>query len=136
MVGDIWRSFRRVPMWVQVWIMVFLVPANILPLAFLDAPYGLWVAVLSIGGMLPNLFIMIAERGVSKRMALPHLIIWTPLVIGIGWLLLSFGPLASGQVLETNWWRGLAVVFLVDLLSLMFDYVDGWKWWRGDRAVA
>lgn len=81
MVRDIWNSFRRLPGWVQVWVGLILVPVNCLPLLFLDAHLGVWVAAFSIGGMLPNLPIMVRDRGLSKRMALPHVVIWPSVVI-------------------------------------------------------
>ncbi len=130
MVVEIWQSFRRIPLWVQIWVAVILVPVNLLPLAFVNEPYGLWVAVLSIGGMLPNLPIMMLERGLSKRMALPHLVIWTPLVVLVGWILLS------DQVLSDGYRWMLIALLLVDLVSLAFDYVDAAKWQAGDRGVA
>jgi hypothetical protein len=130
MIVEIWQSFRRMPLWVQFWVLVVLAPANLMPLAFVSEPYGLWVAALSVGGMLPNLPIMLLERGLSKRMALPHLLIWTPLVILVGWLLLSDQDLSDG-------FRTMLIALLiVDLVSLAFDYVDAWKWKQGDRASA
>lgn len=114
----------------QIWVIVILVPANLLPLAFVSEPYGLWVAVLSVGGMMPNLPIMLMERGLSKRMALPHVVIWTPLVVLIGWLLLS------DQILNDGYRWMLIALLIVDLVSLAFDYVDAAKWRAGDRDVA
>lgn len=130
MVVEVWKSFRRMPLWVQFWVLVILAPVNLMPLAFFSEPYGMWVAILSVGGMLPNLPIMLMERGLSKRMALPHLVIWTPLVILIGWLLLS------DQVLSEGFRTMLIALLIVDLVSLAFDYVDAVKWWSGDRHVA
>lgn len=130
MIVAIWQSFRRTPLWVQFWIVVILVPVNLLPLAFWGEPYSGWIAVLSVGGMLPNLFIMMAERGLSKAMALPHLVIWTPLVLLLGGLLQTDMGVSDG-------FRNLLIaVFVVDLVSLAFDFTDAWKWWRGDRAIA
>jgi hypothetical protein len=70
-----------------------------------------------------NLPIMLMERGFSRTMALPHVVLWTPLV------LLLIGRLEEGGAL-------VALILLVDVVSLAFDYVDAVKWWRGDRAVA
>jgi hypothetical protein len=130
MIADIWRSFRRMPLWVQIWVAFFLVPANLLPLLFLGEPLAFWVAGLSVGGMLPNLAIMIAERGLSKRMALPHVLIWTPLVILVGWMLLA------GGARDGSFYAVLMVVLVIDLISLAFDYSDLMKWRNGDREIA
>lgn len=127
---DIWNSFRRIPGWVQIWVALILVPANLLPLLFLDQPLVGWVAALSVGGVLPNMAIMLGERGLSKRMALPHVVIWPPLVALIGWLLLA------GPVLSPGYQRMLMLVLLVDLISLAFDFVDANKWRKGDRDIA
>lgn len=129
MILDIWRSFMRVPTWVAIWIFVILVPVNLLSLVFWDVPFGIWIAVLAIGGMMPNLFIMMKERGVSKLMSLPHVIVWTPLVILVAWVLAT-------QELDSTTAMFLIVLLVVDVISLVFDYVDFFKWRRGDRSIA
>ena len=128
LIRDIWASFRRLPGWVRIWVALILVPVNMAALAFVAQPGGWLVAMLAIGGMMPNLVIMIHERGLSKAMALPHLVIWTPLVVIIGQMVLNQCPPGFRSYL----WLLLAV----DLVSLGFDFPDAWKWWKGDRAVA
>ena len=129
MVTDIWSSFRRMPGWVQIWVAFILAPVNVATLAMLAQPWGGWVAGLAIGGMLPNLAIMAYERGLSKLMALPHILIWTPLVIYLGALLAGSG--AEGGISPF-----LAALFVVNAISLAFDFPDFIKWLRGDRAIA
>jgi len=129
LIKDIWRSFRTLPLWVQIWVGLILVPVNMASVLFLLEPAGILIAVLAVGGMTPNLFIMIKERGLSKAMALPHLLIWTPLV------LILFSNVQSPQVNGT-YQSYLRLLLAVDLLSLAFDYPDAWKWWKGDRAIA
>jgi len=87
MVIDIWKSFRRLPVWVQIWVGLFLAPVNMASLWFWNAPFGPWIAVLSIGALIPNAAIMAAERGLSKRMAIPHLVLWPILVLLLIWLI-------------------------------------------------
>ena len=84
---DVWDSFCRLPLWVQVWVGLVLVPANLLTLFFVRRKYGKWIAVLAVGGMLSNIPITLIERGMSKLMSLPHIIFWTPLCVFILWLL-------------------------------------------------
>ncbi|MDU8926130.1 hypothetical protein RXV86_01905 [Alisedimentitalea sp. MJ-SS2] len=127
LITEIWGSFRAMPFWVQVWVALILVPVNMASLLFLTQPGGLWVAFLANIAMILNLPILIAERGFSKRMALPHLPFWTVLVL---WLLLA-RPEAQGGYATYLW-----LVLIVDVISLGFDYPDAWKWWQGDRAVA
>ncbi len=129
LIKDIWRSFRALPLWVQVWVGLILVPVNMASILFVFHPAGLLIAALAIGGMTPNLFIMIKERGLSKAMALPHLLIWTPLVF----ILLTNldSPWVQGRYQTYIW-----LLLVVDLTSLAFDFPDAWKWWKGDRAIA
>lgn len=129
MIADIWQSFRRLPIWVQIWVGLLLAPANLLALAFLDQPGGVWVAALAILGMAPNLAIIAAERGLSKAMSLPHLVFWTPLLGVIVWLIASGA--ASGGYLTF-----LFLLLAIDAISLAFDYRDAWLWWNGDRKIA
>lgn len=126
----IWHSFRRLPLWVQIWVAGILVPVNLVSLAFWTAPFGWLVACLAVGGMLPNLAIMLRERGLSKRMAVPHLMVWGPLVGVLVWLLMSGLPLSQDYA------RFLWLLLAVDGLSLAFDIPDAVRWYRGDRDIA
>lgn len=60
---DIWQSYRSLPLWVQIWVFGILVPVNSAAIFFVFQPSGLWVALLAIGAMLPNIPIMLYERG-------------------------------------------------------------------------
>ncbi|MEX0287330.1 MAG: hypothetical protein AB3N23_22210 [Paracoccaceae bacterium] len=126
MIVDVWNSFRRLPVWVQIWVVLVLVPMNLVPLAFLGAPMGGWVAALSVGGMALNLPIMVAVRGFSRSMALPHLVLWTPLVVLVIWLLAS-GTATGGYATM------LILLLIIDLISLAFDINDARLWVKGDR---
>ncbi len=127
---DIWKSFRALPLWVQIWVAGILVPVNSAGLLFLDSFEGQVAAVLGIGAMLANTVLLLVQRGFSKAMALPHIIPWTGLVVWIGFVLASTdGPEGSLRVF-------LIVLLVVDVVSLGFDYLDMMKWFRGDRAVA
>ena len=127
LVPDIWRSFRALPRWVQIWVALILVPINMASLWFVSEPKGILIATLAVGGLMPNIVIMVAERGLSKMMALPHLVIWMPLLI----LLWSHVGATSGGFHSYLW-----LLLAVDGLSLAFDIPDAWKWWKGDRAIA
>lgn len=127
LILDIWQSYRSLPAWVQIWVAFVLVPVNIASLAFIEQPLGLWVAVLAIIAMLPNLPVMFYERGFSKLMALPHLIPWTLLLL----LILVIRPPLTDLYGYYLW-----VLFAVDFISLALDYPDTVKWLRGDRTVS
>lgn len=127
LVVEIWQSFRSLPGWVQVWVVFLLVPVNMASLFFIAEPMGLWIAALANVAMLPNIWVMIHDRGLSKLMAIPHIIPWTLLVA-----LLAFArPMATG-LYDAYLWLLLAV----NVVSLFFDYPDAVKWLKGDRAVA
>lgn len=130
MIVEIWQSFRRLPMWVQLWIAVILVPVNAAAIFFVAEPLGVWVAALAIGGMLPNLAVMAIERGFSKTMALPHIVIWTPLIV------VTLALLEDQALISDRYQSFLVLLLAVDVISLCFDYIDGWKWWKGDREIA
>jgi hypothetical protein len=129
MIGEIWGSFRAMPIWVQVWVFVLLVPANSASLLFLGEQNGVLIAVLAIGAMFLNGVIMLVERGFSKAMALPHVVIWTPLA-GLLAVMLSRGSEAGAFATY------LKILLIVDLISLGFDFKDARDWWGGAREVA
>lgn len=127
-LADAYRSFRRLPGWVQLWVAALLGPVNLASLAFISQPHGPLVATLAVGAMALNGVLMLAQRGFSKAMALPHIALWLPLVGTIG-LALAGAP-APG-------WAGyLWLLLAVDLASLGFDLADALKWARGARAPA
>ncbi|MCX8954007.1 hypothetical protein OU790_11230 [Ruegeria sp. NA] len=129
MVLDIWRSFRALPLWVQIWVAVILVPVNLVPLAFLDQPQGMLIAVLAITGMALNIPIMAVARGMSGAMALPHILCWVPLVVIVTLLLFSDATLSIAFI------KFLWVLLIVDIISLLFDFRDAVNWLRSRRAT-
>lgn len=126
-VLDIYTSFRAMPVWVQIWVMIILVPVNMASLLFLFEPSGMVIAFLANIAMMMNLPVMLKDRGFSKMMAVPHLVPWVILVA----ILLFVPPLAEG-----NYAIYLKVLLVVDVISLGFDFPDAVKWKRGDRAAA
>lgn len=128
MILEIWRSFRRLPLWVQLWVALVLVPVNAAALLFLAQPAGPWLAAMAVGAMLCNGVLMLIERGFSKVMALPHVLIWTPMLGLILWLLAQDIPSAYRSY--------LVILLAVDVISLILDYIDSRKWLSGDRKIA
>ena len=128
MISQIWHSYRRLPLWVQAWVSVILVPVNAASLAFLSEPWGLWIAAMAVGAMLLNGVIMLAERGFSKLMALPHVLIWTPMLGLVLWLL--------AQDIAPAYRIYLLILLAIDVVSLIFDVIDTRKWVSGDRNIA
>ena len=127
LIADIFHSFMALPHWVKIWVFVILVPVNFASILFLSEPGGTWIAILAIGAILCNLPVLLIERGFSNTMALPHLIPWTILV---AWLL--FWRPDGSEIFVGYLW----LVLVVDAISLVFDYPDAFKWYKGERKVA
>ena len=128
MIQQIWQSYRRLPLWVQLWVALILVPVNAASLFFVTQPAGAWLALMAVGAMLCNGVLMLVERGFSKVMALPHVLIWTPMLGLILWLL--------NQDIAESYRSYLIVLLAVDVISLTLDFIDTRKWLSGDRKIA
>ena len=126
---EIWQSFRRMPRWVQIWVAFILVPVNISSVVLAHSPGGILIAVLAIGGLLPNVALMFLQRGFSRAMAPSHVALWTPLVV------ILWQELVGGQGLGSAACTHLAILLTVDLVSLGFDFPDTIRWIRGQRDI-
>ncbi|WP_421856106.1 hypothetical protein [Oricola sp.] len=128
-IARILKSYFSLPVWVIIWIGLFLVPANFSGYWFMDTASGWWIAVLGATGIIVNLPIVWLNGGLSKVLCIPHILFWTPLVVILGYRLLAV-PMNA-----TEFTLALAV-FAVNGMSLAFDYYDFFEWRRGNRAVA
>ncbi len=128
MILEIWQSYRRLPLWVQLWVALILVPVNAASLLYITQPAGAWLALMAIGAMLCNGVLMLIERGFSKVMALPHVLIWTPMLGLILWLL--------SQDIAGSYRTYLVILLAVEVVSLILDLSDTRKWLSGDRTIA
>jgi hypothetical protein len=122
---DIWNSYRSLPTWVQIWVAFILVPVNLMSILFWQEPNGALIAVLAIGGMAPNVILMVVERGFSKAMAISHLVLWVPLLFVI----------VPKMGIGSSFAMYLALLFWIDAISICFDIKDSWQWLNGDREV-
>ncbi|HCW88756.1 MAG TPA: hypothetical protein DHU56_01635 [Marinobacter sp.] len=125
---DSWHSFRSLPLWVQVWVGGILVPVNAVAFLFLDTPGGLWTAIAAVLVMVSNYPIMLACRGMSRLMSVPHLLIWGPLQVFLIYHLM----VSDASARETMF---ILLVLIVNGISLMLDALDSWRWCRGEREV-
>lgn len=126
---DCWISFRALPAWVQWWVGGLLIPVNALPFLMLDMPTGRLGATASLVVVLSNVPIMLAERGMSRLLSIPHLIAWIPLCAVLLSLWYSDDPMSTSE-------RALLLILLaVNGVSLVFDTIDSWRWLRGEREV-
>ncbi len=126
----IWVSFRSLPLWVQLWVAAILVPVNASSFLMLDHTAGRWTAVAALFVVATNVPIMIAYCGMNRAMSIPHLIAWIPLEIFL------IGHLLSGNVDFTATTGVFTItVIIVNGISLVFDGIDSWRWWRGARET-
>lgn len=125
LLTDIWRSLLRSPTWVMVWMSVALLPANLASLFFLGDPLGPVVAVLTIGGLLPNVALLAKHRGFTSVMGVPHTIAWIPLLVVAAVVLVTKEP-------STPYAVYLALLIAVNGFSLVFDVADTLRWSRGE----
>jgi hypothetical protein len=129
---DIWRSYRSLPLWVQIWVAVILVPANAAAFFLLDTWLGVAAAIAAIFVVLTNAPIMWICRGMSRLMSVPHLFAWMPLQVLIPMRLAEV--VGGGPVSDAEWTYGITL-FVVNGISLVFDVIDSWRWMRGEREV-
>jgi len=128
----IWRSYRSLPLWVQVWVGGILVPVNAAAFVLTNTPSGYWAAWAAVFVVATNVPIMWKEQGMSKLMSLPHLVAWIPLH---AFLLLRLTGTVGAQPLSHPELMLAAALLMVNGISLVFDTLDSFKWWRGDRQV-
>lgn len=131
LLSDIWESFLGLPTWVKVWMVLVLVPVNAVSLWFAGDPWSWLIAALAFAGMIPNIFIMLSDRGLTHKMAVPHVIFWTPLVLIITYLLL-----VSDVVVPPAYSVYLKILLVVNIISLGFDIPETRAWLRTRRSVS
>ena len=125
----IFKSFQNLPLWVRLWMVLWLMPFNFASIFFTGWDCGALVAGLAICGMLLNIPIILYDRGFSGLMALPHLLLWTPLVI-----ICAMALLGDTDLGDARWF--VWALLVTNTISLAFDYPDFLKWLKGDRAAA
>lgn len=127
-IADSNRSFMRLPLWVRLWLVFILVPANAAAFFMKDTPTGLRAsrAAALIGAV--NGAVILVQRGWGKALAVPHLFAWTPLLV--------FAARRVGEPDISRSERVYASILLaVNGTSLVFDVADAWRWTRGERGV-
>lgn len=127
-----WQSFKSLPLWVQIWIGGILIPGNALAFFMLDTWAGQLTASAAIFVVLTNIPIMLIARGMSKLMAVPHLIVWYPLVAVLGYRLFSVSSSTEIGALETSF---ILLIITINGISLLFDTKDSIDWFRGVRDI-
>lgn len=119
-------SWRALPLWVQVWVGLILVPVNVAAFFMLDTVTGQYTAIAAVFVAITNSPLMIVYQGMNRALSLPHLVAWFPLVYLVA-LRMASETLAPGE------WIYALLVLLVNGISLVFDVLDSWRWLRGER---
>ena len=128
LLARIFRSLIAIPIWVLIWMFLFLIPANLSGFFMLDTVSGLWIALLGGGALAINTILVLINGGFSRVLALPHLALWLPLEIILIYRY-AFAEMAEGEA-----WLTL-MVLIINGISLAFDFLDTLRWYRGDRGV-
>ena len=118
------------PAWVSIWLNVLLVGAFILPLTLLIWRQSRLAGILTVpASVLAGALVtwMYSAMGYVKLLGLPHVVIWTPLVIYL---------IAQARKPEMPVWpqRIIWVIVAVLLISLAFDYTDVTRYLLGNRT--
>lgn len=127
-----WQSFRSLPIGVQVWVGLILIPINAAAFFMLAYEVGQMAAIAAAFVVVTNVPIMLRERGMSKLMSIPHLFAWGPLLVLL--ILRLMAPENTAQMSVTELVYAVLLV-LVNGISLIFDAWDSWLWIRGNRTV-
>ena len=125
---NILTSWRALPLWVQVWVGLVLVPVNVAAFFMLDTETGQYTAIAALFVALTNGPLMIVYQGMNRVLSLPHLVAWGPLVYLLA-LRLASETMATGE------WIYAVLIVVVNGISLVFDLLDSWRWLRGERET-
>lgn len=128
LVQRIFRSLFALPVWVIIWMLVILIPANLSGLFFLDTVSGRWIAGLGGGALAINTVLVLMNGGFSRVLAIPHVIMWGALEILLIYRIFS-ESMASIEFQLT------LVVVIINGVSLIFDVIDTRRWYIGERDV-
>jgi len=123
------KSCFALPKWVFIWVFFILVPANFSGIFFLQYETAFWVMVLGMGGILPNIVLLFLNGGMSKVLAIPHLIFWIPLHFILINLWFNRPDMSE---FEQNY---LLIILAINTISLAFDFYDANEWRKGKRDV-
>jgi hypothetical protein len=119
------EGLLETPIWLQIWV-GWLVVVNSSAVFFLRHGAARWVLAAWIGNAI---FMMaLAEiNGFNRLLGLSHVVFWTPLLVYL------YRRRAIIKV-DNFVGRWLAALFASNLLSLVIDYVDVFRYLLGDRG--
>lgn len=116
------------PTWVRIWVnfmVLMFLPAAVFAFYRRQARWLVLVMVLNVIFMLW----LYAQVGYVRLLGLPHVVLWTPLVIA--W----WKTRAQWRVKETIIGKWILAVFVTMIISLVFDYADVTRYLLGERGA-
>ena len=131
------KSWRALPLWVEIWVL-YLFVANLL-CVFTSSPQSLAIAICGSFILVTNTIVVIVWAGFTKVMSFFHVIAWVPLEVYLG-LSVILSPIDDvWPTQEIELWSYnmflVVIVFITNLISLGFDFLDCFKYIKGDRHV-
>ncbi len=128
-VNRVLRSVAAMKTWVKVWLMI-LGPANMASFLFLDTDIGYWSAVAGVLVVVTNIPMLFIQGGVTRALSFPHLV-WVPLLVYIYPRII--GPEALDPT-SAEFQLGV-VIFVFNSISLAFDFLECFRWLKGEREI-
>ena len=128
-MSDVLQSIMAMKTWVKIWLMM-LGPANMAAFLFLDTNIGYWSAVAGVLVVATNIPMMFIQGGVTRALSLPHMI-WVPLLIYIFPQII--GPDALDPM-SAEFKLGVTI-FVLNSISLAFDFLESYRWVKGEREI-
>ncbi len=123
------EAIAQQPAWIGYWLKCLLFGAFILPFTLLIWRQSRIAAIATVVASLAGAWAtgwLYDKMGYVKLLGLPHIIVWTPLVI--------FLVLQIRRADMPNWPRWIiGVVLATILISLAFDYTDVLRYLLGER---
>lgn len=120
MATGILRSLRRMPLWVQIWMALILIPTNFGALFFLGEPYAVTVLILANAAMVIVAGMIVVQGGTSKIVSAPHVVCRVALLALLA-VLLTGGIEASAGYAHYLW-----VLMAVNTVALGLDGYATW----------
>ncbi|ETX28501.1 hypothetical protein [Roseivivax isoporae] len=124
------EAVAELPDIVRIWVLWLTVVMFVVPLVlalFRETRMAGYVALAASFVLAVAMNLFYAQVGMVRLLGLPHILVWTPLLIWLAPKLRAPGVRRLPRAL-------LALFCLTILVSLVFDYVDVIRWIAGDRA--
>jgi len=123
---DMMAQILAEPLWLVVWVFTLMI-VNTAAVLFLRRVEARWVLLAWVIN-LPLMGSLYATFGYVRLLGVSHVIVWTPLLM---YLWMRRGQWLPARTLADKW---IVLLFTVNLLSLVIDYIDVIRWLIGERG--